>query len=155
MNIYFGNDSVRVNEHSVAIDVRLGALYDQAKELYNYERTDAFLEKYAIDVLRLYAPVDGVELQCTPIIFDDFEIRQNLTQGLVANMNFLKVRGSYYELSREENEYFVVNPGFSVDTNVNFMYDPSWPTRIEIHGERIAKPVGPVSYTHLTLPTSG
>ena len=53
MNIYFGNDSVRVNEHSVAIDVRLGALYDQAKELYNYERTDAFLEKYAIDVLRL------------------------------------------------------------------------------------------------------
>jgi hypothetical protein len=57
-------------------------------------------------------------------------------------MNFLKVKGSYYELSKEENEYFVVEPGFEVDTNVNFIYDPSWPTRVEIHGERVAKPVG-------------
>jgi len=142
VTIYFENDSVRVNQHKVEVDIRLGKLYDQAKELYNYEKTDMFLEKYTIDVMRLYTPVDGVELQCTPIVFNDFEIRKNLTQGLVSNINFLKVKGSYYELSRKESEYFVVDPGFKTDTQVNFIYDPSWPTRVEVYGEKTAKPVG-------------
>lgn len=142
LTIYFGNDTVIVNKHNVDLDIRLGKMYDQAKELYNYEKTETFLEKYSIDTLRLYAPVDGVELGCTPIIFNDEEIRENLTKGLTANINSLKVKGSYYKLTDEENKYFVVNPGFKTDTNVNFIYDPSWPTRIEIYGDRVAKPIG-------------
>jgi hypothetical protein len=142
ITLYFGNDTIRVNKHKVELDVRLGKIYDQAKELYNYEKTETFLEKYALDTLRLYAPVDGVELGCTPLVFTDEEIKENLTKGLTANINYLKVKGSYYKLNDEENKYFVVNPGFTTDTNVNFIYDPNWPTRVEIYGDRVAKPVG-------------
>lgn len=142
MTIYFENDTARINEHTVKLNIRLGKLYEQAKQLYNYEKSEAFLEKYALDVLRLYAPVDGVDLSCTPKVFVDEQITEDLKRGLTANINFLKVRGSYYQLKDKDSEYFVVNPGFSVDTNVNFMYDPTWPTRIEIYGDRVAKPVG-------------
>jgi hypothetical protein len=142
VNIYLENDSIRVAKHTFKADVRLGSLYDQARELYNFEKTDTFLEKYTIDTLRLHAPVDGVELSCKPLIFTDEKIRQNITRGLAANINTLKVKGSYYELQDDDDGYFVVDPGFSVDTNVNIIYDPSWPTRIEIHGDRVAKPVG-------------
>jgi hypothetical protein len=142
MTIYYENDTARINEHTIKLDIRLGKLYEQAKELYNYEKSEIFLEKYALDVLRLYAPVDGVDLSCTPRVFVDEEITEELKKGLTANINFLKVKGSYYELKDKDSEYFVVNPGFSVDTNVNFLYDPTWPTRVEIYGDRVAKPVG-------------
>jgi hypothetical protein len=142
LNIYFENDSVRVSEHNIKLNVRLGKIYDMAKKLYEYEKSEMFLEEYAIDVLRLYAPVDGVELGCKPISFSDGEIKSDLKKGFSANMNSLKVEGSYYELNKKDNEYFVVEPGFSSDVNVNFLYNPLWPSRIEIYGDRMAQPVG-------------
>lgn len=142
LTIYHGQDSILINQHKIDLNLRLGSLYEQAKQLYNYEKTDMFLEKYALDVLRLHAPADGVEIQCTPIIFEENKIRDDIIKGLTANMNFLKVKGRYYELSKKENEYFVVEPGFTTDTNINFMYNPQWPTRIEIYGDMVANPVG-------------
>lgn len=142
ITIYYENDTARINEHEVKVDIRLGKLYDQAKQIYDYEMSETFLEKYALDVLRLYAPVDGVDLQCTPKVFVDEEIKENITMGLSANMNYLKIKGNYYELKNKEYEYFVVNPGFKTDSNANFIYNPNWPTRIEIYGDRVAQPVG-------------
>jgi hypothetical protein len=57
-------------------------------------------------------------------------------------MNSIKLDGSYYNLASEESEYFVRDVGFDVDENVNVMYSSNWPTRIEIYGDRVAKPVG-------------
>ncbi len=142
ITIYYEEDTARINEHKVKLNVRLGKLYDQAKQIYDYEMSETFLEKYALDVLRLHVPVDGVDLQCTPKVFIDEEIKENITKGLTANMNYLKIKGNYYKLKNKENEYFVVNPGFKTDTNANFIYDPNWPTRIEIYGDRVAQPVG-------------
>src|SRR3989338_8089867 len=53
----FKGDITAVKEiHRTSIGTRLGALHAQALEIYNKEKTDVFLEKYAVDVLRSYAP---------------------------------------------------------------------------------------------------
>ena len=57
-------------------------------------------------------------------------------------MNAIKLKGNYYNLASKDNEYFVRDVGFGVDESVNVMYDSSWPTKIEIYGDRVAKPVG-------------
>lgn len=142
ITIFKGEQSVVVGEHDFSVNSKLGKFYDMAVDVYNYEKSEMFLEKYALDVMRLYAPVDGVELGCAPKIFVDEEIRQSLVEGLEANINSIKLKGSYYKSSSQEREYFIRDVGFDVDENVNIMYNPSWPTKIEIYGDRVAKPVG-------------
>jgi len=142
LGIYFENNSVFIDKHKVLLDSKLGKFYELALNVYNYEKKNMFLEKYALDVLRLYVPVTGVELTCSPKVFVDEEIRQELVQGLAANIGMLKLKGDYYELSSKENNYFVTDVGQNVDENINFIYSSSWPTKIEIYGDRVAQPVG-------------
>ena len=142
MTIFKGERSVVVANHDFSVKSKLGKFFGMAMEVYNYEKSEMFLEKYALDVMRLYAPVDGVELSCTPKFFIDEEIRQGLHEGLEANMNSIRLKGGYYKLSSQEREYFVSDIGVDIDENVNIMYDSNWPTRIEIYGDRVAKPVG-------------
>lgn len=142
LRIYFGDQSAVVDTHNIVIKSKLGKFYDLALQVYNFEKSQTFLEKYALDVMRLYAPVTGSEISCSPKIFKEDEIKQDIVDGLVANMATLKLDGSYYTLSSKERSYFVVDPEFSLDENVNFMYLPTWPTRIEIKGDLIAEPVG-------------
>ena len=138
----FGGKSVSVSSHEINVDSKLGKFYDLALDVYNYEKQNMFLEKYAVDVLRLYAPVAGVELTCSPKVFVDEIIRQDLIEAMSANIGALKLKGSYYDLGDKENKYFVTDVGRNVDENVNFMYMPSWPTRVEIYGDRVVEPVG-------------
>jgi hypothetical protein len=140
--IYFEEDSAVVNSHSLDVDSKLGKFYGLALEVYNYEKSSMFLEKYGLDVMRLYAPVDGAEISCAPKIFVDEEIEQDLVNGLTANIGMLKLKGDYYTLANQENDYFVTDIGRNIDEQVNFMYSPSWGTRIEIHGDRVVRPVG-------------
>ena len=62
-----GNDSAFVSTHKVTVNSQLGNLYQSALTLYNYEQSTFFLENYTVDVLRNYAPVDGVQLTCSPL----------------------------------------------------------------------------------------
>ena len=141
VTIFKENSSVEIDDHRISLDSKLGKYYSLAREVYDYELEELFLEDYAIDVMRLYAPVDGIEVSCVPKIFNEEEIRTNLVNGLVANIHTLKLEGDYYDL-REEGDYFVTDSGVSVDENVNFMYNPNWPTRIEMYGDRISQPIG-------------
>ena len=140
--IRFGDQSVVVNDHELKVDSKLGKFYDLALEVYNYEKQNMFLEKYALDVMRLYAPVDGVDISCAPKIFNENEIKQDLIAGLSANVGALKLKGSYYDLSDKENNYFVTDIGERVDEDVNFIFAPNWPSRIEIYGDKVVEPVG-------------
>lgn len=142
VSIFYDDKSVVVRNHKFSVDSKMGKFYDIALNIYNREKAGVFLENYALDVMRLYAPVSGVEISCVPKIFVDEEIRQDLIEGLSANIQTLKVDGSYYSLSSAERKYFVEDVGVKVDENVNFMYSPDWPTRIEIYGDRVANPVG-------------
>jgi len=142
LTIHKGDVSVFVDSHSLKLSSKLGKFYGLALDVYNYEKTDMFLEQYALDVMRLYAPVTGTEITCTPKIFVDSEIREDIVDGLVTNIPTIKLGGDYYELSSKERNYFVADSGLSIDESVNFMYSSDWPTRIEIYGDRVAKPVG-------------
>jgi len=142
VTIFKGEQSVVVDSHKFSVGSKLGKFYDMAMRVYNFEKADMFLEKYAIDVMRLYAPVTGTEISCAPMIFVDKKIREDIIAGLSSNIPSLKLDGDYYDLSSDERKYFVTDVGPRIDENMNFMYSPDWPTRIEIYGDRVAKPIG-------------
>lgn len=142
ITIYKGDNSVIIDGHDFKMKSKLGKFYDMSLEVLDAEKKEAFLEKYAIDVMRLYAPVDGVEFSCVPQIFIESEIREDITLGLEANINSIKLDGDYYDLANEERKYFVADLGIKLDESANFMYNRNWPTRIEIYGDMVANPVG-------------
>ena len=139
LTISFADESVRVVNHQVSINSKLGKFYNLALDIYNKEKKEAFLENYAVDVLRLYAPVDGVELTCAPKVWLKQDIDKELKEALEANMQAIKFSG-------ESSDYFVQD--LNVGEDVQFLYSKNWPTRLEISGEGadeellIAEPVG-------------
>lgn len=142
LTIQFENQSAVVNEEKIIVESKLGKFYDMAVGVYNYEKQNMFLESYALDVMRLYAPVTGVELTCAPKVFNEQKIRQDLTTALSENIGMLKLKGSYYSLANEDNKYFVTDTGNNIDENVNFVYTSDMPSRIEIYGDKVVTPVG-------------
>jgi len=135
--VLFEEMSASKKTHERSVRSNLGEFYDTALNIYNYEKQSMFLEEYGVDVLRLYAPVDGVELSCSPKIWLKRDIDKDLKEALEGNLMAIKLQG-------KTNDYFVQDLGISED--VNFLYDGSWPTRIEVwdsnNGVLIAKPVG-------------
>ncbi|MBT3398052.1 hypothetical protein HOA55_02325 [archaeon] len=142
LTILFDGQSTVVGNHDISVKSKLGKFFDLAMDVYNFEKENAFLEAYALDVMRLYAPVTGVEITCAPKLFVDEQIQNDLVEGLMANVPALKLGGSYYDLASQENDYFVTDIGRNIDENVNFIYSSDWPTRIEIFGDRVVEPVG-------------
>jgi len=138
----------RVNKHVVEIDTKLGKFYDIAKKIYEKQRNDAVFETYAVDVLRLYTPVDGVEISCSGKIWRTGEVIDNLKSGLEANIGAIKFKGNYYDLNNKKDEYYVIDIGKDIDESVNLIYSRAMPAKIEINGEgvdndlMIASPVG-------------
>ncbi len=139
-----GENSALKTSYSATITSKLGKFYNIATKIYQKEKIDAFIENYSIDVLRLYAPVDGVEISCSGRIWKTREVIDELKSGLEANINAIKMKGNYYTLSKKENSYFVVD--LPSDEAVNMIYSKAWPTKVEIDGAdnelMIAKPVG-------------
>jgi hypothetical protein len=139
------NDSAVVNDHKVVLDSKLGAMYKDALEIYNEEKESLFLEERTIDVLRLYAPVDGVEIQCAPKVWVAEDVFQNLGEALEANTLALKVEGSDYSLNDKNDDYFVIE-NLESDFNVNFISSKNWPYMYEVNPAEdnilISKPVG-------------
>ena len=132
VKISYGNQTWNGQTHKKDVKSNLGKFYNLALKIYNREKENLFLETYGIDVLRLYAPVDGTEISCTPKIWSVDEVRENLMNALEANTGAIKVSGNYYTLAKEENKYFVQDVGEKVDANVNFLYSRVWPMKMEI-----------------------
>ncbi|MFH0808231.1 MAG: hypothetical protein V1888_01290 [archaeon] len=142
ISIFKGNSSAVVSSHAFTVSSKLGKFYGLARNVYDYEKANMFLENYALDVLRLYAPVDGIEIGCAPKVFIEEEIVEDLKDGLAANIPSIRLDGSYYDLSSKEREYFVEDSGLNLDESVNFMYMKDWTTRVEMYGDKVARPVG-------------
>lgn len=124
LNMVKEEESYIQKSHEAKIDTKFGKLYSQALEIYNSEKQSMFLEIYAIDFLRIYAPVDGVELSCAPKIWAANTIFDELKLSLEANFQALKTSGS-------ENDYFKIK-GLETSDSVNFMYTSDWPSRFEV-----------------------
>ena len=146
LSISFGEIFTLQNKHKTSVNSRLGKFYNIAKKIYDKEQQDMFLENYGIDVLRLYAPVDGSEIGCSPKIWLFDDVRKDLMDALAINVPATKVKGDYYTLGKEENKYFIQDLGEKVDVDVNFMYVKNWPLKLEAwpseEGILKAEPVG-------------
>ena len=137
LTIEKADETVLVKNHAVVTNSKLGKLYDSAVKVYNEEQSELFLEEYAIDTLRLYAPVDGVELSCSPEIWNAEEVFDDLYEAIEINTLALKSKG-------DAKDYFVVD--LPVDEDVRFMASQNWPHTFEVNPSEgaimIANPVG-------------
>jgi len=140
------DQSALKTEHKIELNSKLGKFHRLAMEIYGKQKTEAFLEDYSIDVMRLYAPVDGVDLSCSGSIWKTREVSDTIKSGLESNIGAIRFKGDYYTLRDKRDEYFVVDK--EVDESVSLIYSRSWPTKIEIVGEgvdrelMVAKPIG-------------
>ncbi|MFH1787283.1 MAG: hypothetical protein ABH811_00610 [archaeon] len=144
MNFVKGEDNSIINSHKITVDSELGNLYDSAIKIYEKEQEELFLENYAVDILRLYAPVDGVELTCSPKIWNAEEIFDGLEEAIEANTLALKSEGGDYSLNEKQDEYFVID--LDVNEDVRFINSRNWAHGFEVSPSEesvlISKPVG-------------
>ncbi|MBR9704991.1 hypothetical protein GOV12_06265 [Candidatus Pacearchaeota archaeon] len=132
INIKIGKKSWQGQSHSVETRSNLGKFYFLSKKIYDNNKENMFLEKYGVDILRLYAPVDGSDISCLPKIWSLNDVRNDLVSALEANTPFIKIKGDYYDLKSEDNKYFVQDIGEDTPFNVNFMYSTDFPMKIEV-----------------------
>ncbi|MFH1325641.1 MAG: hypothetical protein ABIH49_02635 [archaeon] len=142
MSVVKGEDKAEIRTHRVSVDSELGSLYNTAKRIYDYENDNLFLENYAVDTLRLYAPVDGVELTCAPKTWNADNVFNDLKDAIEVNTLSLNLRTGL--LSENENKYFANSiPG---NYDVRFLTSANWPSTFEVNPSDgsflIAKPVG-------------
>ncbi|MBI3623878.1 hypothetical protein HY212_07415 [Candidatus Pacearchaeota archaeon] len=130
-----GADSSVVKSHKIIVKTNLGKLYGNALNVYNKEQNELFLENYSIDILRLYAPVDGVEIQCGPLTWSAENVFNDLEQAIEVNTLSLKSSGN-------NSDYFSVK-GLS---NVRFINSRNWSRAFKVDPSQgpllIANPVG-------------
>ncbi|MDD5012202.1 MAG: hypothetical protein PHQ66_00950 [Candidatus Nanoarchaeia archaeon] len=140
MEITKGEDTALVTSHETTVKSNLGALYNSAKTLYQKEQKELFLEDYAIDNVRLYAPVDGVEISCSPKTWNTNEIFSNLQDAIETNTLALTTTTP----TTNDGRYFYVSAG--IGTNARFINSKSWAYSIEVLPSQnsllIANPVG-------------
>lgn len=137
LNINKGTDSAFITNHKINLNKNLGSLYDSALRVYDYEQQNLFLENYGIDVLRSYAPVDGVELSCSAKVWNAENIFSILKQAVEINTLALKSKGN-------SNDYFVVDVPVSQD--VHFLNSRNWATSFEVNPTQgsalVSNPIG-------------
>jgi len=139
-SVSIGEESYLVKEHEVTINSELGSLYDSALKVYEKEQEELFLEEYALDNLRLYAPVDGVEITCSPKIWKATEIFSELQKAIEANTFALKNTAN-------KKEYFEVEiSDIPSEQKIRFLNSANWTYSFEVLPSEesliIANPVG-------------
>ncbi|MBR9705959.1 hypothetical protein GOV14_02915 [Candidatus Pacearchaeota archaeon] len=143
--ISFGEVVWTKGKHTIETNSNLGNFYNLARQIYSNHKSSMFLEEYGLDVLRLYAPVDGSEIGCSPKIWSVNEVHGDIVSALEANVPAIKLKGNYYD-AEKVNDYFIHDIGEDVDANINFMYSRQWPMRFEVwdqeDGILRADPVG-------------
>jgi len=137
-----GDSSVEVKSHEVVVESDLGRLYDDAVKVYEEEKENMFLENYTLDVLNLYAPVDGVEFSCASKVWDVYSVYDNVQEAVQENLGVVKVKG-------DSDDYFVVESlsnKISQNIDVDFLTSEDWSTTFEVEPSEgpllVAEPLG-------------
>lgn len=120
---YYGEESISVNDHKIIISSMLGSLYKDALKVYGYEQQELFLEKYGLDILNLYAPVDDVEFTCSPKIWVADNVFNDLEEAIELNTLALYVG--------KDEEYFAVD--IETENSVRFINSRNWTRSLEVN----------------------
>ena len=144
INVKIGDISKRIETHKTSTLTEFGKLYSDAKKIYDDEKTGNFLEAYSMDALTLNAPTTDVVLSCAPLAWSELQVENDVKKSLEANIQTLKVKGSYYNLRNDK--YFVHDVGQDISEQVNFLYFSDWPYVLEVwpsqDGVMKADPIG-------------
>jgi len=133
ISIKFGEFQWSRKNHQIEVKSSVGKLHEISRDIYEKEKNEDFLENYGVDILRLYAPVDGTEISCTPKIWSVDEIHTDLVEALEGNTASLKIKGDYYDLIDKENEYFVTELDNEIKgVGVNFIFSRNFPHKLEV-----------------------
>ncbi len=140
MKISKGEDNALITTHQISVKSTLGALYTSAKSIYQKEQKELFLENYGIDNLRLYAPVDGVEISCSPKTWYADKVFSGLQDAIETNTLALSTKNP----STKEGKYFFVNA--NINGEARFINSRNWTNAFEVSPSEesllIANPVG-------------
>jgi hypothetical protein len=135
LNIQKDNSSISINKHKVSVNSKLGQLYESSLKVYQQLKENKILENYTIDVLTNYAPVDGFEISCSPLIWNAEEVFNTLQNSLEQNI---------ISINNKNEKYFAVN--FGTPQKVNFLTSKEWPYSLEVtpteNNLMIANPIG-------------
>ncbi|MBI4116739.1 hypothetical protein HY449_03265 [Candidatus Pacearchaeota archaeon] len=129
MSISREDETALVKNHKVTIDSEIGNLYDSAVKIYEYEQDNLFLENYGVDVLRLYAPVDGVELKCSPLVWNANDVFEKLKEAIESNTLAIKTKSGLLSANAGDKYFF---PGISVPHDVRFLNSRNWSSAFEV-----------------------
>ncbi len=133
---YYEDDRIVVEVHKISINSDLGILYKDALKVYGYEQEEFFLEKYGLDILNLYAPVDGVEFTCSPMVWIADNVFSDLQEAIEVNTMALK--------NGNDNDYFSIDVG--TDNGVRFINSQNWTRSFEVNPTEgnvmVANPIG-------------
>lgn len=121
----YGEESIFVENHEISVSSQLGNLYKDALKVYGQEQEEFFLEKYALDILNLYAPVDGVEFTCSPEIWIADNVFNDLEEAIELNTLALRAEPG------EDEDYFTID--IDVENDVRFINSRNWPRRFEVN----------------------
>jgi hypothetical protein len=130
-------ESTLVENHKVSVSSNLGELYNSAVIVYEKEQKGLFLENYSVDILGAYAPVNGVELTCSPLTWDAEKVFDKLGEAIEVNTLALKSSG-------DTKDYFYVDLG--VKDQVRFLNSRNWSNSFEVNPSEgqllISNPIG-------------
>ncbi len=142
INITREEESFLITSHNVEVSSNLKKLYNSALEIYAKEQREMFLENYSVDVLRLYAPVDGIEITCSPLVWNIEDVFTELHSAIEANTLALKTKGGEFTLKKPENKYFVIDS----QIDAKFITSKNWPYSFEVNPSKgallISEPIG-------------
>jgi len=137
-------DKVFVRSHTMKVNSKILNLYNSAKKIYQKEQDESFLENYGIDILRNYAPVDGVQISCAPKLWVVNDVFDELKLAIESNTLALKSDRGNYDLKSKDSKYFLLDLG--VDENVRFLNSRYWAYSYEVEPDEgqvlVADPIG-------------
>jgi len=144
-SVDLGQESYFVDSHKFEINTNLGKLYDNAVDLYQQEQSNIILEKYGVDILRLYAPVEGIEFTCSPKIWGADKVFEELGFAIQDNTLALTTENGIRSLEDDTN-YFVTDFDLSSDVYAKFINFKTWPHVYEVEPTSgnflVSNPVG-------------
>ena len=126
-----------LEKHQATVESKLGKLYQMAIEIQNSENKGTFLENKTIDLLVAYdpeIPYSGTDFSCTEKIWLKSDVETKLKDTIFENVAAVRIKGTDYQLQDDKFEYMEFDALSTEDSSVtaNLMYNPEWPTVVEI-----------------------
>lgn len=136
LNIVRDGDSVKIEDFEVNLEKPVGELYGNAVSIMEAEMENNFLEEKTLDMFIVYdeIPYSGVDFECTPRVWNKVGAFRNIKSIVSNNIQYLKIKGTNYDLINKDHQYFEVDAlkNKDSDLNVNFMFSDNWPMLIDV-----------------------